>query len=143
MKQKVRRALAVSGIAIAVGTTGFSYEAFAQTRNRNSHTTYATESRQNQAGSTHRLFSSERRKKGIKTVVGIAQSDATDTTFALKRGEKTYAVNLENAKTLDRHRSAIAKTDIKSGDKVKVKGTLSGPDTITASIIRDFSTPRI
>lgn len=142
MKQKVRRALAVSGIAIAVGTTGFSHEAFAQTRDRNSQATYSTEGRQHQAGSTHRLFPSERRKKGVKTVVGIAQSDANESTLTIKRGEKTYTVNIENAKTLDKHKHSIAKTDIKSGDKVRVKGTLSGTDTIAASLVRDFSIPR-
>lgn len=137
MKQKVRRALAVSGIAIAVGTTGFGFDAFAQTRDA-----VAGKSRLYQSGQTHRLSATERHKKDAKTVVGIAQSDATESTLTLKRGEKTYTVNLENAKVLDRHRGAIAKTDIKSGDKVKVKGTLSGTDTLTASIVRDFSIPR-
>jgi hypothetical protein len=139
MKQKVRRALAVSGIAIAFGAASFGGDAFAATREKNG---------AQKEVRTNNLFVNSatkntnlRERKRMRSIIGTVATDATEASFTLKKGDLTYTINIENAKIVNKKRETIAKTDIKAGDRVRIRGTVSG-NTITATLIRDISLPR-
>lgn len=133
MKENVRRALAISGLAIALGTSGIVFDASANSGN-------------NIKQSKHERFlrskkivqNSTTRHTGRRVFIGTV-SNLTENSFTLTRATKTYTVNVTSeTKILNHTWKSIALSDIKDGDKVRVLGTIS--DTIiTAKKIRDIS----
>lgn len=132
MKQKVRKVLAVSGMAIVIGTSGFGYEASANMR----------QAKKNPRIETRQENRSERRIVKRRVVPGIVQNTSSDS-FTLKSGNKTYAVKIsETTRFLNRKWEKISPSDIKTGNKIRVQGLLSNLQ-ITASTIRDISIPKV
>jgi hypothetical protein len=132
MKQKVRKVLAVSGMAIVIGTSGFGYEASANMRQIKKN--HRIETRQENRSERHTI------KKRI--VPGIIQTVNSDS-FTLKSGNKTYTIKTtESTRVLNRKWEKISLSDIKQGEKVRVLGLVSNLE-ITATTVRDISIPKI
>lgn len=153
MKQKVRKALAISGMAIVVGTSGIAHTAnaynperktFAKNEYRNNKEQSKTwqEHRGERRGSDQELRREEYRKyRGIRMTPGVVTA-ITDTTITIKRGERVFSVSTTNTtKYIDRKWNSIVRTDIKVGDKIRVRGTVT-ENTITAKHIRNISLPK-
>jgi len=113
MKKNVRNALAISGLALAIGTSGLTLTASANTTNvRNI---------------THR-----------RTIPGIVES-ILDDSLTMTKGNKIYTVSIPSTtRVLDHRWNTMPFSDIKKGDKVRISGTISGTN-ITAQTIRNIS----
>ncbi len=132
MKQKVRKVLAVSGMAIVIGTSGFGYEASANMR----------QIRKNHRIETRQESRSERHITKKRTIPGIVQAVSSDS-FTLMSGNKTYTVKTtQSTRVLNRKWVKISLLDIKQGDKVRVQGSVSNLE-MTATTVRDISIPKI
>lgn len=133
MKQNVRRALAISGIAVVIGTTGVAYNASAKMENKPTriaqHKELITRKTENRTNRTHR-----------RTIPGVVQS-VSDNALEIKTSHKTYVVNISDAtRILNLKWNKIPLSDIKTGDKVRVFGTLNVTEgKIAAQTVRDIS----
>ena len=151
MKQKVRKALAISGMAIVMGTTGVAtHEARAYAPEKKAFTKSEHRNKEQfKNWQEHRNAKKEdfkqdgyRKFRGIRMVPGVVTA-ITDTTITIKRGDHTFSVKTtDTTKYLDRKWNTISKVDIKVGDKLRVRGTIS-ENVITAKNIRNISLPKI
>ncbi|MDD5397016.1 MAG: hypothetical protein PHW24_03075 [Candidatus Moranbacteria bacterium] len=135
MKKNVRNALAISGLALAIGASGFTLEASANMgtngRIQRSHQERIVRTRK---------ASLEKNIVGHRLVVG-AVSSIGDNSLTVTRGAKTFTINIaSDTRLLNRSWKAIAFSDIQTGNKIRVAGTISGT-TLTAKTIRDISLP--
>lgn len=138
MKKNVRNALAISGLALAIGASGLTLTASANTANRSGLNT----ERQQSITKITRIKKAEEIKniKHRRTIPGFVSAISTDS-LTITKGEKTYTVTTSLAtRVLDRKWNTTAFSDIKIGDKVRVFGTVLTTD-ITAQTIRDISLP--
>lgn len=132
MKNNVRNALAISGLALAIGASGFTLEASANTetnsRTQRSHQERIVKSKK---------INTEKVAVGRRFVMGTVDT-ISDNSLTITRGTKTFTVNTaSDTRLLNRSWKTIAFSDIKTGNKIKVSGTISGT-TITARTIRDI-----
>lgn len=150
MKQKVRKALAISGMAIVMGTAGIAThnanaynperKAFSKNEHRNKEQfknwqEYRNAKREGFKDGNHGL-------RGIRMIPGVVTA-ISDTTITIKRGDRTFSIQTtETTKLLDRKWNTITKNDIKVGNKLRVRGTVV-ENTITAKTIRNISLPKI
>jgi hypothetical protein len=80
----------------------------------------------------------ERTITGRHTIVGTV-TGISDSNITITRGTKTYTVATSSStKFINLHWKAITISDVKSGDKIRVIGTISGT-TITAKTVRDIT----
>lgn len=129
----MRNALAISGLALAIGASGFTLDASANTGNRGR----IQRSHQERIVRTKKI-TTERIATGRRVTVGTV-SEKTGSTITLTRGAKTYTVNAStDTRVLNKTWNTIALSDIKVGDKIRVFGTVSDT-TISAKTIRDIS----
>lgn len=135
MKRNVRNALAISGLAITIGATGLTLNASADTGRQNGI------NRSHQERILH-TAKTERWDKtaGIRRVIPGVVTENNGSTLTITQGSKTYAVSTSaGARLLNGKWTALSSlSDIRTGDKVRVLGTISGT-TITAKTIRDIS----
>lgn len=134
MKKSVRKALVISGLAIALGTTGLTLDANASTNSQNniqcSHQQRIMRSRK--AENNMRLYFKRRNISAEVTAIAANSLTATNNskTYTLKISPETRLLNSKWEK--------INFSDIKVGDQIKVSGNIT--DTIiTAKKIRDIS----
>lgn len=134
MKKNVQKALAISGIAITLGTSGFILEASANEnlgfRRCGSHQERILKSKKSENGNKN-MFS---RRALLGTVTAVGENSLT-----IQRGEKTFTVNISSdTRLLDRDWETLSLSEIEIGHKVRVLGTISD-STITAKTLRDVS----
>lgn len=127
MKNNVRRALAISGLAIAIGTSGVILNVHADT-----------------GKNIQRSHEKNRAKKmetfsGVKTgrrIIPGTVTEIKDSALTVVKGDKTFTVNVDSAtRVLNKHWKTASFSDIKTGDKVRVFGSISGT-VITAKTLR-------
>ncbi|MDD5463851.1 MAG: hypothetical protein PHP62_01780 [Candidatus Moranbacteria bacterium] len=137
MKKNVRNALAISGLALAIGASGLTLTASANTARNNRGPQFERQqnpSKITRLKKTENITSSAHRRT-IPGIVDIISSDS----LTITKGNKTYTVAIPlTARILNRKWNAMPFSDIKKGDKVRVFGTVSGAN-ITAQTIRDIS----
>ena len=137
MKKNVRKALAISGLAIAIGASGLTLTASADTNSKNQR----FERHQNPykiSRATKKVDSSEKTKWHRRAIPGFVSSISNDS-ITIKKGNKEFIVKISNeTRILDRTWKTINLSEIKTGHKIRVFGTLSGT-TVTAQTIRDIS----
>lgn len=133
MKKNVRNALAISGLAIAMGTSSFILE----TRASNGNESRIQRSHQERIVKTKKI-KTEKVLKAHRFVRGTV-SAIGENSITLTRGTKTYTVNVaSDTRLLNRKWQTIALADIKVDDKLKVSGEVV--DTVvTAKTVRDIS----
>lgn len=140
MKKNVRNALAISGLALAIGTSGLTLTASANTTNfRNSRV-----ARHQSLTRITRVKKTETIKKEAhrRTFPGVVSAVSADS-LTIKQGTKTYTVAISStSRVLNRQWKTINLSDIKEGNKVRVFGTVSAA-TITAQTVRDISIGKI
>lgn len=141
MKKNVRRALAISGMALAIGASGLTLPASADSNiNRRS-------SRINSQVNVEKIARKSRIERWGKTasvrrVIPGVVSEKSDDSLIIRHGSKTYIVTITDAtKKLDRKWQAIDLASINTGDKIRVLGAIEG-SAITAQTIRDISIPK-
>lgn len=138
MKNKVRNALAISGLALAIGASGLTLTASANATGARKTNIEKHQSLTKIA----RIKKTESIKKSFhkRTFPGIVSAVSTDS-MTITKGNKTYTVSISSAtRALNRKWKTINLSDIKNGDKIIVQGSLSDT-TITATTIRDISLP--
>lgn len=131
MKKNVRNALAISGLAIVLGTSGIILDANASSFNEK---TSRFERNLKEKTTTKTEFFQRHRK----IVTGIVSS-LTEDSLTITRGEKTFTLTISpTTRIFNQAWEKIAFSDLKIGDQLKVAGTLSG-SSIAARTIRDIS----
>jgi hypothetical protein len=140
MKKNVRNALAISGLALAIGASGLTLTASAHAP-RNGGALHF-EKHQNPSKIT-RLKKIDRGEKTTwhrRAIPGIVSSVSADS-LVIKRGDKIFTVNVSGETRIsNRYWKTIALSDIKEGDKVKISGAIADT-TVTAKTIRAISLP--
>ena len=136
MKKNVRNALAISGLALAIGASGLTLTASANTTGvRNART-----ARHQSLTRITRVKKTESVRKVAqrRTFPGVVSAVSTDS-LTITQGTKTYTVATSSTtRVLNRQWKAINLSDIKEGDKIRVFGTVSGTN-ITAQTVRDIT----
>jgi len=133
MKKNVRNALAISGLAFAIGTSGFIIDASANTGGNSR----IQRSHQERIVRTRRVVT-EKTATGRHIVMGTV-SAVTDSTISLTKGAKTYTINTaSDTRLLNLSWKTIALTDIKVGNKIRVFGAITDA-TVSAKTVRDIS----
>ena len=131
MKKNVRNALAISGLAIAIGTSGFTLDASANTGSRGqwqgSHQERILRPRKFETGTS-----------GRRIVVGTV-SAVSDNSVTITSGLKTFTVNTSgDTRLLNQSWKTINFSNIAVGNKIRVFGTIADL-TVTAQTVRDIS----
>lgn len=132
MKKNVRNALAISGLALAIGASGFTLEASAN-EGKNSHT-----QRSHQERIIHTKLKNEKIAVGRRITIGTVTA-VGENSITVTKANKSYTINIPaETRILNRNWKDIKLTDIQNGNKVRVFGTISDL-TVTAKTIRDIS----
>jgi hypothetical protein len=132
MKKNVRNALAISGLAIALGTSGIIFDASANSR---SPIQYSHQQRIIRSRKTENAMRFSFKRNNINATVTTIASDS----LIVFSGETTYTVKISSStRLLNKGWGKINISDIKVGDKIKVSGNVAGA-IITARKIRDIS----
>jgi len=133
MKKNVRNALAISGLAIAIGASGLTLTASANGgRNVGIQRSHQERIVRNKKIKTEKVGHSRR------FVEGFVQSVGTDS-LIVTRGSRTFTVTIPTtARILNRSWKEITLSDIKIGNKVKISGKITDL-AVTAKTIRDIS----
>jgi hypothetical protein len=133
MKKNVRNALAISGLALAIGASGLTLTASAN-ENRGAR---ILRSHQERIIRTKKLRT-EKTMPAHRFVVGLV-SGISDNSLTITSGSKTYTVNIPaNTRLLNRSWGEIKMTDIQKGHKIKISGKITELN-IAAKTIRDIS----
>lgn len=133
MKKNVRNALAISGLALAIGASGLTLTASANT-NAKAYTQRSHNERilRTKKTKTEKINANRRIMVGTVKTVG-------DNSITLTSGTKEYTINTTTQTRLLNHTwRKIALSDIKEGNRIRVFGTISD-NIITAKTIRDIS----
>lgn len=131
MKKNVRKALAISGMTLAIGASGLILDASANSgrpiRVQRSHQEKILKSK----GSGFEL----RSQKGRRSFSGIVK-EVSENSITFVHGEKTFTAKISGeTRILDKKWNSIPFKDIRSGDKIKVFGK-SSEDIIAARTVR-------
>jgi len=133
MKKNVRNALAISGLALAMGASAFTMEASANMKG----------SARIQRSHQERIMGSKKIKtekvmQAHRFVTGFVQS-VDNNTLTVTQGSKTFTVTVPTTtRILNRSWKEIPLTNIQVGNKVKISGTITDLK-VTAKTIRDIS----
>ena len=131
MKKNVRNALAISGLALAIGAGGFTLEASANAGAR------IQRSHQERIIKTRKI-STEKVAVGRKFVTGTV-SAVSENGLTITSGSKTFTVNIAtDTRLLNRSWKTITFSDIQTGNKVRVSGSILDT-TVSAKTLRDIS----
>jgi len=130
MKQNVRKALAISGMAVIIGTAGMTHYASAKNIYRKN-STY-NEKAVKQGNVPH--------KTKNRAIPGKVLNVGTNS-LEIRKGNTNYTIELGNQVALvDKFKNNITFADIKPGHKLRIRGTMDG-NSITATSVRDISLP--
>lgn len=122
MKQKVRKALAVSGMAIIIGTSGIAYTANNNIANAN----------------TAKIAHTRKIKFNNKIIKGTVKEISEDS-LIIKNSNAEYTIKINtDTKIMNQEGEKIKSSEIKVNDNVRVKGKFDGT-TLTAKKIKDLS----
>src|SRR6266571_4656835 len=124
MKKNVRNALAISGLALAIGASGLTLEASANMNKSGRGMRF--ERQQNPSKIIH--LKKVERTVGLhrRTLPGIVTSVSTDS-ITISKGGKDFIVNIATeTRILSRNWQTIDFSSIQNGDKIRVFGTLTG-----------------
>ena len=133
MKKNVRNALAISGLAIAIGTSSFALEASANTGStskiQRSHQERIVRTKKT---TTEKVVHNRRFVAGTVATVG-------DNMLTITRGTKTFTINIAtDTRLLNKAWKTINFSDIQVGNKIRVAGTITDT-TVAAKTVRDIS----
>jgi len=132
MKKNMRNALAISGLAIAMGTSTFMLEASA-----NDGTSRIQRSHQERILKTKKL-NTEKISRNRRHIVGVVTA-IEGNSITITKGSKTFTVTVAaDTRLLNRSWQPITIDKIAVGNKLKVTGTITDA-TIAAKTIRDIS----
>ena len=127
----MRNALAISGMAIVLGTSGFALDASANTFKENNF----RQERNLKNKAVPKNSSVQRHRRGL---TGTVSNVATDS-LTIVKGTKTFTVTkTDTTRVFNKAWKNIDFSNIKTGDKVVIHGTLTDT-TLTARTIRDLS----
>lgn len=131
MKKNMRNALAISGMAIVLGTSGIVLDANAKTINDGG----LRHERGLKGKNVLKNDLLQRHRKGLSGTVASIKSDSLDIT----KGTKTFTVsNTTTTRVFNKAWKSINFSDIQTTDKLVVHGTLTGTN-FSARTIRDLS----
>lgn len=133
MKKNVRNALAISGLAIAIGASGLTLTASANGgRNMGVQRSHQERLIRSKKIKTEKVTHSRRFVSGFVQSMG-------DSSLTVLQGSKTFVVTVPTtARILDQNWNEIALNKIQAGDKVKISGTITDL-AVKAKTIRDIS----
>lgn len=127
MKKNVRKALAISGMTLAIGASGLILDASANMGKS------LRVQRFHQEGNG--LRSTENKNRGRKSFSGVV-SNISKNSITFSNSEKIFTARITGeTRILDRSWNSILLTDIKNGDEIKVFGK-SAENIITAKTVR-------
>lgn len=130
MKKNVRKALAISGMAIAIGTSGFIFDASAKEGVQRSH--------QERILKARNINGSEKIALSRGFSVGIVTTVSSDSVTISHKSKNFTAKITSDTRILNRSWKKLPISDIKEGDRIKVFGTISD-GIINAKTIRRIS----
>jgi hypothetical protein len=134
MKKNVRKALAISGLAITIGAAGMTLNASANTDFPN----HINRSHQERIIRTKRIGHWGKMPHMRRVIPGTVTAIG-DNSLTITHRSKTFTVNVsDTTRLLDLKWATILFSDIKVGDRVRVLGTLSDT-SISAKTVRDIS----
>ncbi len=127
----MRNALAISGMAFVLGTSGIVLDANASTIKENNF----RHERSLKGKTTPKTVLVQHRRKGLAGIVSAISADS----LTIIKGTKTFTVtNATTTRVFNKAWKNIDFSTIKNGDKVVIHGTLTNT-TISARTIRDIS----
>jgi hypothetical protein len=131
MKKNMRNALAISGLAIVLGTSGVAFDASASTLNGKDFQYERNFKKKN-------FLKNQNLQRHRRILFGKVIS-VSDNSLTMTRGQKTFTVNkISGTRVFNKNWQKINFSQIKVNDKIRVQGTLS-ETTISARTIRDVS----
>lgn len=134
MKKNMRNALAISGLALAMGTSSLILEASA-----NNGSKYGFQrSHQERIMKTRKLNTEKISTKRLFIIGTVSEINLETKTITIIKDSKTFTVSASNARTLGSNWQAIDLTSIAVGHRIKVSGTIAD-NVITAKTIRNLS----
>ncbi|HOF42229.1 MAG TPA: hypothetical protein PLF30_02350 [Candidatus Moranbacteria bacterium] len=134
MKGNVRKALAISGIAITVGTAGIVYDASAGSgSDRSMHG-----SQQEKMTRSKKTENVKNRIKNLRSIRGTVTAKTGDS-LIIKKGEKEYLLKINpDSRILNSKWQSLKLSDIKNGDRVRI--SVKQVDLVLmAKIVRNLS----
>lgn len=138
MKQNVRRALAISGIAVVIGTTGIAHNADAKIETKIEKNSHSKEFSTRNNFTTNVAARKQETSKQRRTVLGTV-TYISENYLKIKTRNKIYTVNISpNTRILDVGWQKMSPQNIKLNDKLRILGTISEKN-ISAQTIRDVS----
>lgn len=140
MKKNVRNALAISGLAIAIGASGLTLTANADMQKNGRGPRFESQQNPSKIFRAKKNDPTEKTKWHRRTIPGIVTAISADS-ITITKGNKSFTVNISpETKSLDRTWTEISFSEIKEGHKIRIAGTISG-GAISAKTIRDISLP--
>ncbi|EKE20397.1 MAG: hypothetical protein ACD_8C00006G0009 [uncultured bacterium] len=140
MKKNVRNALAISGLAIAIGASGLTLNANADMQKNGRGPRFESQQNPSKIFRAKKNDPTEKTKWHRRTIPGIVTTISANS-FTVTSGNKSFTVNIApETKILNRTWNEIALSEIEEGHKIRIAGTISG-STISAKTIRDISLP--
>lgn len=127
MQKNIARNLAVGGLMLALGLTSFGSMASAKTTKTKTVKTVKVK--------TVKVVRGHKR-----TLPGKVVSVST-TSLVMTHGNKTYTIDVTGVTPVDRKGTSIALTDINAGNKISVRGTVTGTAVTNILKLRDITLP--
>lgn len=138
MKKNVRNALAISGLALAIGASGLTLTASANTASNAKNLQIESHQNPSKMLRLKKVDQGDKLNMHRRAIPGFVSSVSADS-ITITKGNKTFVVNVSSETRILNHAwNAITLSEIKVGDKIRVLGTISSR-AITAQTIRDLS----
>lgn len=134
MKKNMRNALAISGLALAMGTSAITMRASADNGSRHAFQS----SHQERILKTRKLNTEKISVKRLLTTGTVSEINLKTKTITIIKDSKIFIVNAGDARILDHNWQVLDFSGIAIGHKIKVSGTTTNT-TITAKTIRNLS----
>ena len=124
MRKKIARSLMVGSLALAIGLTGLGMVPNASAKTKVTHVAKTTK--------TKKVKSHKRTLPGKVTNV-------SGTTIIMKKGNQSYKIEASGITPVNKKGTAIAFSDIKIGNQISVKGTVTGTTVTNITKLRDIT----
>lgn len=138
MKKNVRNALAISGLAIAIGASGLTLTASAHPSRNGNGPRFERQQNPSKIARIKKVDRGEKTNRHRRTLPGIVTAVSNDEIIMTKGSKKLTVKKSAETRILNRKWDVIEFSQIKIGDKIRVIGTLADK-TITAQTIRNVS----
>jgi|GEM_PF-1946557 hypothetical protein len=135
MQKNIARSLAIGSLMLALGLTSFSLVASAKT------------TKTTKVKTTHVAKTKVVKVKKVKVAKGHVRTlpgkvvSVTGTTLVMTKGNVTYTIETTGVTPVNRKGATIALTDIKAGNQVSVRGTVTGTVVTKILKLRDITLP--